>query len=265
MELLKELRERSGAGMMDCKKALEEANGDIELAIEILRKKGIAKAAKREGREAKEGVIILAINENNTEGYMVELNSETDFVSKNERFQNLAKQVLEVIKANKPADLEALFALPMDDMTVKESVDSLSGVIGEKLGIKQFSVMTGSSVAGYSHLGGKIGVLVALDQSGKNDLASDIAMQIAAANPIYIDPSQVPSEAIEKEKEIEREALAKEGKPENVMEKILEGKVNKYYENICLVKQECIKNDKQKVEQLLGDVKVLNFARFSLE
>jgi len=136
---------------------------------------------------------------------------------------------------------------------LQESVDSLSGVIGEKLGIKQFSVMTGSSVAGYSHLGGKIGVLVALDQSGKNDLASDIAMQIAAANPIYIDPSQVPSEAIEKEKEIEREALAKEGKPENVMEKILEGKEKKFREEISLMTQAYVKNPDITVGELITE------------
>ena len=265
MELLKQLRERSGAGMMDCKKALDEANGDIELAIEILRKKGIAKAAKREGREAHEGIIAIAVNDAGDEGYMVEVNSETDFVSKNEKFQNFAKEVLEIIKTKKPAVLEDLLALPMGAGTVKDAIDSLSGIIGEKLSIKRLAVISGQTVAGYSHLGGKIGVLIALDQAGKNDLATDLAMQIAAANPRFIDPSQVPAEEIAKEKEIEAEALAKEGKPAEVIEKILVGKINKFYEGVCLTKQECIKNDKQKVEQVLGDAKILGFSRFSLE
>ncbi len=262
MELIKELRERSGAGMMDCKKALEEAGNDIDAAMELLRKKGIAKAAKREGNEAKEGVVELSISEAGDEGYMVELNSETDFVSKNEKFRDLAKSVLEVIKANKPADMDALMSLPMGVSTVKESIDELSGKIGEKIVLKQFAVLAGGTVAAYSHMGGKIGVLVSLDVAGKADLASDIAMQVAAANPLYIYPSEVPTENIDKEKEIEREVLVKEGKPAGVIDKILEGKVNKYLEGICLVRQEFIKDDKKKVEQVLDGATITAFKRF---
>jgi elongation factor Ts len=262
MELIKELRERSGAGMMDCKKALEEAGNDIDAAMEILRKKGIAKAAKREGNEAKEGVVELAVNEAGDEGYILEMNSETDFVSKNEKFRDMAKSVLEVIKTGKPADMDALMALPMGVSTVKDSIDELSGKIGEKIVLKQFAIVSGGTVAAYSHMGGKIGVLVALDLAGKAELAGDIAMQVAAANPLYIYPEEVPTENIEKEKEIEREVLTKEGKPANVIDKILEGKVNKYLEGICLVRQEFIKDDKKKVEQVLSGAKILSFKRF---
>jgi elongation factor Ts len=264
MELIKKLRERSGAGMMDCKKALEETGDDLEKALEFLRKKGIAKAAKREGREAKEGCIQLAVNAEGNEGYIVEVNSETDFVARNEKFQAFTKAVLDLIICSQPADLEALLALKLAKGTVQEDLDALSGTIGEKLVIKNFNIVKGATVAGYSHLGGKIGALIALDVAGKNDLAMDLAMQIAAANPKYIEPSEVPMTDIEKEKEIEREVLTKEGKPANIVEKILEGKINKFYESVCLIKQEYIKDDKQKVEKVLNGVKVLKFVRYSL-
>ncbi len=264
MELIKELRERSGAGMMDCKKALEESNNDIEAALELLRKKGIAKAAKRGDRDANEGVIELSVNEAGNEGYMIELNSETDFVARNDKFRELAQSVLEAVKAGKPADMDALLALPLGGTTVKEAIDELSGTIGEKLSLKQFTVLSAPTVGAYSHMGGKIGVLLALDVAGKNELATDIAMQVAASNPSYISPEQVPAENIEKEKEIEREILTKEGKPANVIEKILEGKINKYFENNCLVKQEFIKDDDKKVEQVLDGAKIVDFKRFGM-
>ncbi len=264
MELIKQLRERSGAGMMDCKKALDEAGDDLEKALEFLRKKGIAKAAKREGREAKEGCIQLSVNQGGTEAYIVEVNAETDFVARNEKFQNFARAVLDLIICSKPADMESLLALKLAHGTVKEDLDALSGTIGEKLAIKNFNIVTGASVAAYSHMGGKLGVLVALDTAGKQDLAMDMAMQIAAANPKYIDPSEVPQDQIDKEKEIEREVLAKENKPAAMLEKILEGKINKFFEAVCLVKQEYIKDDKKKVEQILGGIKVLKFVRYSL-
>jgi elongation factor Ts len=264
MELIKKLRERSGAGMMDCKKALEEAGNDLEKALEFLRKKGIAKAAKREGREAKEGCIQLAVNAEGTEGYIVEVNAETDFVARNDKFQSFAKAVLDLIICSQPANLDELLALKLKTGTVKEDLDELSGTIGEKLVVKSFDIIKGASVAGYSHMGGRIGVIVALDAAGKQELAGDIAMQVAAANPRYIDPSEVPAEDIEKEKEIEREVMAKENKPEAMMEKILIGKINKFYEANCLIKQEYIKDDKRKVEQVLNGAKVTKFVRYSL-
>jgi len=266
MENIKILREKTGAGMVDCKVALEEAGGDIEKAVEILRKKGISKAAKRTDREAKQGLIKLAVSTDNKEGYIVEVNAETDFVARNERFQAFVNNILEIIKTKKPANREELFTLTMTDgMTVKDSIDSLSGVIGEKLEIKRCDVLkTNGTVAGYSHLDGNIGVLVALDQADKLALATEVAMQIAAANPRYIKPEEVDTAELDKEKEIYREQLIKEGKPEAMLDKILLGKVSKYYEEVCLIKQEYIKDDKKKVEDLLAGVKVEKFVRYSL-
>ncbi len=264
MENIKKLRELTGAGMVDCKKALDEAQGDLDKAVELLRKSGIAKAAKREDREASQGLIRVALNDDQTEGYMIELNSETDFVAKNSDFQALADKILNIVKTNKPADLDALLAMPMADGTVKENIDHLSGVIGEKLGLKNFAVLAGACVGAYLHAGGSAGVLVALNQAGQADLARDIAMQIAASQPRYIKPEEVPAEELDKEKDVYREQLAKEGKPAEMIEKIMMGKINKYYEEVCLIKQEYIKDDKQKVEQVLKGVAVDKFIRFSL-
>jgi elongation factor Ts len=264
LELIKQLREKTGAGMVDCQKAMTEANGDMEKAIEILRKKGIAKAAKRGDRDACEGVIKVAVNENGTEGYILEVNAETDFVARNNQFQEFGNKVLDLIKVSKPKDFEELNGLKLGELNVKDTLDNLSGVIGEKLSIKRFEILSGATVGAYSHMGGRIGILVVLDQADKAELAIDIAMQIAAANPKYITSDEIPAEEIAKEKEICREQLLKEGKPENMIDKILEGKIGKYYEEVCLVKQEFIKDDKKKVENVLGDVKVEKFIRYSL-
>lgn len=264
MEKIKELREKTGAGMVDCKKALEEAGGDIEKAIEILRKKGIAKAAKRGDRETSEGIVKVETNDDNTEGYIVEFNSETDFVARNDKFQDLTNQVMALVKAKKPANLEALMSESMNNGTVQENIDTLSGVIGEKLGIRQMALVSGSTVVAYSHAGGKIGVLVSLSQAGQAELGRDIAMQIAASAPKYLVPEEVDASEIEKEKEVYREQLLKEGKPENMLEGILVGKVKKYCSEICLLEQEYIKDDKKKVKDILGDVKIEKFVRFSL-
>lgn len=264
MELIKKLRDLTGAGMVDCQNALKEANNDLEKAIEILRKKGIAKAAKRTGREASEGVVKVATNAAGDEGYVVEINSETDFVSRNEKFQAFANEVLELVKTNKPKSLEELLASKFKNGTVQEELDSLSGTIGEKMGVKRVEILNGATVGAYSHLGGRMGVLVALDQPGKNDLAVDVAMQIAAANPKYITPEEVLADELAKEKEIYKEQLLKEGKPEAMVDKIVEGKMGKFYSEVCLVEQEFIKNDKQKVKDILAGAKVLKFVRFSL-
>ncbi len=264
MELIKQLREMTGAGMVDCQKALKEADNDLEKAVEILRKKGIAKAAKRTDRDTNEGVVKVGVNTDKTEAYILEVNSETDFVSRNEKFQAFADSVLELIKTNKPANLEILLGLHLAEGSVQEDMDSLSGTIGEKLGIKRFTIISGSTVAAYSHLGGKMGVLVALDVAGKEDLAADLAMQVAAANPKYILPSEVDPTEMAKEKEIYKEQLIKEGKPEAMVEKIVEGKAGKYYSEVCLVEQEYIKDDKKKVKDILGGANILKFVRFSL-
>ena len=264
MELIKQLREMTGAGMVDCKKALDEANNDLQAAVEILRKKGIAKAAKRTDRETNEGVVKVAVNTDNNEAYIFDLTSETDFVSRNEKFQNFAAEVMALVLSARPADRESLLSLPMAQGSVQENLASLSGTIGEKMEINRFGRLQGASLAAYSHLGGKLGVLIALDQPGKEDLALELAMQVAAANPKYIDSSEVVPAELEKEKEIYREQLLKEGKPEAMIEKILAGKVNKYYEDVCLIEQEFIKDDKKKVKDILGGAKVLGFFRFGL-
>ena len=264
MEKIKQLRERTGAGIVDCQKALEESGNDIEKAVEILRKKGIAKAAKRGDREANEGVIMIEVNEQGNEGYILEMNSETDFVAKNEKFQQFVKKVLEIIKSNKPQNKEELMKIKMDDTNVQESLANLSGTIGEKLDIKKCEVLSGATVAAYSHMDGRIGALVSLDQPQKNEIAYDIAMQVAASNPKYIVPEDVDNKEIEKEKEIYRAQLLKEGKPENIIDKILEGKINKYFTEVCLAKQEYIKDDKKKVEDILKGAKVEKFIRYSL-
>ncbi|MDD4901265.1 MAG: translation elongation factor Ts [Patescibacteria group bacterium] len=265
MEKLKILREKTGAGITDCKKALEEAGGDLDKAAEILRKKGIAKAAKRSERETSEGVIKVALSADKQVGFILEVNAETDFVARNEKFQNFVNQVMALAQARQPKNLSELMSLNLDQGTVKESLDSLSGIIGEKLDVKRYGVLSsGGSLAVYSHMGGRIGVLVALDQAGKEDLAYDLAMQIAAANPKYISPENVQPEEIAKEKEIYRAQLLAEGKPEKMIEKIMVGKLAKYYEGICLIKQEYIKDDEKKVEEILGGVKVEKFIRYSL-
>ncbi len=265
MEKIKELRDKTGAGIGDCKKALDESGGDIEKAIEILRKKGITKAAKRSDRETSEGIVKFLINSDGNEAYMIKLGSETDFVARNEKFQTLADDILKVISENSPANLDDLFALKLNELNVKDAVDTMSGVIGEKLEIVDFKVLKSSgTVSGYSHMDGRICVLVALDKKGEDELARDIAMHIAASNPKYMSPEDVPSEEIEKEKDVYKEQLLKEGKPEAMLDKIILGKINKYYEEVCLLKQEFIKDDKKKVEQILGEAKIEAFSRLSL-
>lgn len=264
MELIKQLREMTGAGMVDCQKALKESNNDLNKAVEILRKKGISKAAKRLDREAKEGVIKVGLSDDKTAAYILEVNCETDFVSRNEKFQALADQIMEVIKANKPANLEDLLSQSGEGGTVSDNLANFSGTIGEKLEIKRFEMLSGASVAAYSHLGGKLGVLVALDIAGQEVLAGELAMQVAAANPKYIRPDQVDAEEMAKEKDIYREQLLKEGKPENMVDKIVEGKMGKYYSEVCLIEQEYIKDDKKKVKDILNGANVTGFIRYSL-
>lgn len=264
MELIKQLREMTGAGMVDCKKALDEAGNDLNKAVEILRKKGISKAAKRTDREANEGVVKVGTNDTKTEAYILEINSETDFVSRNEKFLSLADEIFNLVKTQKPADRAALLALPMANGSVEDNLANLSGTIGEKMAIKRFEAISGATVAAYSHLGGRLGVLVALDKPGQETLAADIAMQVAAANPKYLVPSEVEAGEMDKEKEIYRAQLLKEGKPENMVDKIVEGKMGKYYSEVCLTEQEYIKDDKKKIKDILGGANILKFVRYSL-
>lgn len=264
MELVKKLRSLTGAGIVDCQKALKETNNDLEKAVDLLRKKGIAKAAKRTDRETSEGVVSLAINEDKSEGYILELNSETDFVSRNEKFQALADQILKVIKDNKPANLDELMSLSAGELNVSDTVSNLSGTIGEKMELRRFAILCDKTVAGYSHLGGRIGVLVSLDTPDKEELALDIAMHVAASSPKYLKSEEVEVEEIEREKSIYKEQLIKEGKPEAMIEKIIEGKMSKYFSEVCLLEQEYIKDDKKKVKDILEGVNITGFIRYSL-
>ncbi|MFP4515062.1 MAG: translation elongation factor Ts [Parcubacteria group bacterium] len=264
METLKKLREQTGAGIVDCQKALKEANGDLDTAVEILRKKGISKASKRMDREALEGIIIADVSEDKKTAYILELNSETDFVARNEKFQEFAGKLMKLAQEKNVDTKEELLALDFEESNVSDSIDALSGVIGEKIVLGRYDKLSGGTTSAYVHMGGKMGIILALDKEGMADVASDIAMHIAALNPKYIKPEDVPEEELNREKEIYKEQLLKEGKPENIIDKILEGKINKYYSEVCLLKQEFIKDENKKVEDILGDAKVSNFIRYSL-
>jgi elongation factor Ts len=264
METLKKLREKTGAGIVDCQKALKEADGNLDKAVEILRKKGISKASKRMDREALEGIIKADLSEDKKTAYILELNSETDFVARNEQFQEFADKLMNLAREKNVDTKEELLALDFEKSNVSEAIDALGGVIGEKIVLGRYNKVSGETVSAYIHMGGRIGIILSLDKEGMEDIAYDIAMHIAALNPKYISPEDVPEEEVNKEKEIYKEQLLKEGKAENIIDKILEGKINKYFSEICLVKQEFIKDENKKVEDVLGEAKITNFIRYSL-
>ena len=263
--LVKELREITGAGMMDCKKALVETEGDKDKAIDWLREKGIAKAAKKAGRIASEGVVAAAFCEKCNTACIVEINSETDFVAKNDNFKALVKKIAEHIVATKPADIDALNASELDGKTVAEVMTEAVASIGEKLSLRRFECYTSEAgkLATYIHMGGKIGVLVELD-GGDEAMGKDIAMQIAAAKPTAIDRAGVDASALEHEKEVLRKQALEEGKPEKIVERMVEGRINKFYKEVCLVEQEFVKDSDKTIADVLGGVKVLRFARFEM-
>ncbi|WP_405752703.1 translation elongation factor Ts [Anaerovibrio slackiae] len=261
--LVKELREITGAGMMDCKKALVECEGDKDKAIDYLREKGIAKAAKKAGRIASEGVVAAASN--GSTACIVEVNSETDFVAKNENFQNLVKKIAEHIVATKPADMDALNASELDGKTVAEVMTEAVASIGEKLSLRRFEVYTSEDgkLATYIHMGGKIGVIVELS-GGEDELGKDVAMQIAAAKPQCISRADVDTDALAHEREVLRKQALEEGKPEKIVEKMVDGRINKYYKEVCLVEQEFVKDSDKTIKDILGGVEVRRFARFEM-
>lgn len=273
---VKTLREKTGCGMMDCKKALTQADGNMDAAIDILREQGLAKQAKKASRIAAEGVAYAATNVDATVGVVVEINSETDFVAKNDDFMSFVKTVADTIIEKNPADVDALLAEKAadSDMTVAELLQEKVLTIGENIKIRRFARYEGA-VATYIHAGGKIGVMVNFetDVAGKEGFAEygkDIAMQIAAVNPSYLQKSDVPDEVIEHEKAIMTEQVINEGKPEAIAQKIVLGKIGKYYEENCLVNQAFVKDNKMTVEQytakvakdLGGSIKILGFVRF---
>ena len=273
---VKTLREKTGCGMMDCKKALTQADGNMDAAIDILREQGLAKQAKKASRIAAEGVAYAATNADATVGVVVEVNCETDFVAKNDDFMSFVKTVADTIIEKNPADVDALLAEKAadSDMTVAELLQEKVLTIGENIKIRRFARYEGA-VATYIHAGGKIGVMVNFetDVAGKEGFAEygkDIAMQIAAVNPSYLQKSDVPDEVIEHEKAIMTEQVINEGKPEAIAQKIVLGKIGKYYEENCLVNQAFVKDNKMTVEQytakvakdLGGSIKILGFVRF---
>ena len=261
--LVKELREITGAGMMDCKKALVECEGDKDKAIDYLREKGIAKAAKKAGRIASEGVVAAASN--GSTACIVEVNSETDFVAKNENFQNLVKKIAEHLVATKPADMDALNASELDGKTVADVMTEAVASIGEKLSLRRFEVYTSEDgkLATYIHMGGKIGVIVELS-GGEDELGKDVAMQIAAAKPQCISRADVDTDALAHEREVLRKQALEEGKPEKIVEKMVDGRINKYYKEVCLVEQEFVKDSDKTIKDILGGVEVRRFARFEM-
>ena len=265
--LVKELREKTGAGMMDCKKVLTETDGDMEKAIELLRERGIAKAAKKSGRVAAEGLVEAYISEDGKVGAIVEVNSETDFVAKNEEFKtfvmNVAKQVVE----KNPKDVEDLLnqeATFEAGKTVNEALVGKIATIGENLSIRRFARFESKGLLeSYIHGDGKIAVLINMAK-GDKEVAKDLCMQIAAARPEYLNEQSVPTERVEKEKEILKVQTKNEGKPEAIAEKIVQGRIRKFFEEICLVDQVFVKDSNMKVSELLKqkDAEVVEFARF---
>ena len=265
--LVKELRERTGAGMMDCKKALSAVEGDMDKAIDFLREKGLAAAAKKAGRIAAEGVVGSFISADGKIGAVVEVNCETDFVAKTDNFKALVEKIAAHIVATKPADLEALMASELDGQTVEALVTASVAKIGEKISVRRFALYEAPEgvVAAYIHGGGKIGVLVEF-KGGNAELGKDVAMHIAAANPAYLDRTQVPAAELEHEKEVLSEQAKNEGKPEKIIEKMVLSRINKYYTELCLIDQEFVKDPDQSVGKLLkaNDAEVLAFTRFQL-
>ncbi len=265
------LRQMTGAGMMDCKKALTEAEGDFEKAVELLRKKGQKVSASRADRETSEGVVFAKTNDTNSEGALIAFTCETDFVAKNEEFVALGNQIAELAFAQKPESIEALYAMSLGDLTVQEKIVEMTGKIGEKLEVKEIQVLSGDAVVPYIHSNSKLGVLVALQNtngSNAEDAGKDVAMQIAAMNPVAVDKDGVDPAIVEKEIEIGKEQARQEGKPENIIEKIAMGKLNKFYKENTLLSQAFVKDNSQTIAQYLDSVSkgmtVSEFKRVSI-
>ncbi|TAE00615.1 MAG: elongation factor Ts [Bacteroidetes bacterium] len=252
------LRQMTGAGMMDCKKALTESNGDFEAAIDILRKKGQKVSANRADRAAAEGVVFVDINESATEGFVVALNCETDFVAKNSDFIAIGKQILSKAKAHKPTTAEALVKIDLDGRTIEEHLSDMMGKIGERIFVSSYAYLQGEKVVSYLHSNSKLGVLVCLKgaNGSETELAGkDVAMQIAAMKPIALDKDGVDSATIAREIEIGKDQARAEGKPEAMLEKIAEGKLNRFYKDNTLLNQDFVKDNKMSVRQYLDSVK----------
>lgn len=269
-KLVKELREKTGAGMMDCKKALEACNGDLDASFDWLREKGIAKAAKKADRIAAEGLTTFVVEGN--KAALVEVNSETDFVAKNGEFQELVKFIAETLVANNPADLDAALAINVEGKDLATIIAEKSGKIGEKLSLRRFVVLEKADdevFGAYSHMGGKMTAIVKV--ANTDDVkARDVAMHVAASAPQYIDRTAIPQEVLDRElhvlkvQALEENSKSAKPKPENIVEKMVQGRLNKNLKEICLVDQEFIKDPDLTVAKFLGNGKVLEYARFQV-
>ena len=263
------LRQMTGAGMMDCKRALEETGGDFDKAVDIIRKKGQAVASKRADREASEGVVLSKVTEDGKRGALVVLNCETDFVAKNESFIALAQSILDLALESDAKSLDEVNELKLNGVAVKDVITEQIGVIGEKLEIPYFEVVNAETVVGYIHPGNKLATLVGLNKAGIDEqVARDVAMQVAAMNPVAIDKDSVDQEIIDKELEIAREQSKLEGKPENLIDQIAQGRLNRFFKDNTLLEQTFVKDGKISIRQYLQntdkELTVTEFKRYSL-
>ncbi|OCS84242.1 translation elongation factor Ts [Caryophanon latum] len=266
-QLVKELREKTGAGMMDCKKALVQTDGDMEAAIDFLREKGLAAAGKKADRVAAEGTTYIL--ENGNEAILVEINAETDFVSKNDKFITLVEELAAHLLATKPADVDAALETEINGVKVSDYISTAIATIGEKISLRRFEIKTktdADAFGAYLHMGGRIGVLVVLEGSTDAAAAKDIAMHIAAINPTYVSRDEVSAEEVERERKVLTEQALNEGKPENIVAKMVEGRLGKYFEDVCLLDQTFVKNSDQKVRDFVGSTggTVTGFKRFAV-
>lgn len=267
-QMVKELRERTGAGMLDCKKALQATEGDMEKAIDFLREKGMASAAKKADRVAAEGTTYILTQGN--EAVILEVNSETDFVAKNEGFQVLVKELAEHVLSNKPASVEEVSAQTMaNGATVESHVNAAIAKIGEKISLRRFEIKTkgdNDAFGAYLHMGGRIGVLTVLEGTADDAAAKDVSMHIAALNPKYVSRDEVSAEEIERERQVLTQQALNEGKPENIVVKMVEGRLSKYFQDVCVNDQAFVKDPDQKVKAFVESKggKIREFVRYEV-
>jgi elongation factor Ts len=270
VQQVKELRDATGVGMMDCKEALQETDGDFDEAVSLLRKKGQEVASDRAAAEADEGLVVTAVADDGHAGAIVEINCETDFVARNDDFQSFARTVAERVLAETPDDLAALEALPYaDDVTIEDELVALTGRIGEKLTVRRFEVLESpdGQIVSYVHPGSRLGVLVEVHGNpDATDAARDVAMQVAALEPVAVTRDEVPEAVTQEEREVAREAAINEGKPEHVIENIVEGKLERYFEDHVLLEQAFVKDSSVSVQEMLDDAElsVERFTRYAL-
>jgi elongation factor Ts len=266
---VKKLRDATGVGMMDCKKALEETDGDFEAAVDLLRKKGQKVAAKRAEKEADEGLIVTQLSDDERTGAIVEVNCETDFVARNDDFQTFADNIGTIVLEEQPDDVDALLELDYNGETVEKELGAITGRIGEKIAIRRFDVLTSEDgqIVSYVHPGSKLGVLVEISGDGDVDEAGrDVAMQIAALDPIGVSRDDVPEDVVEREREIAKDAAINEGKPEHVIDNIVNGKVERFFEDNVLLEQAFVKDSSKSVQERIdeAEIDVKRFTRYAL-